>query len=68
MKNGTASCGSGKVVLGGGCSCDTQALGDGYNQICRGYPVSDSSFRCQSYSPDAGADFTAYAICARLGD
>jgi len=64
----TASCSGGKVVLGGGCSCETQAFSSGYNQICRGFPASDSSFVCHGYSPSSGASFTAYAICARMGN
>jgi len=64
----TASCSAGKVVLGGGCSCETQAFSSGYNQICRGFPASDSSFVCHGYSPNSGASFTAYAICARMGN
>ena len=64
----TASCSAGKVVLGGGCSCETQAFSSGYNQICRGFPASDSSFVCHGYSPSSGVSFTAYAICARMGD
>ena len=64
----TVSCSAGKVVLGGGCSCETQAFASGYDQTCRGFPVSDSSYRCHSYSPNSGAAFTAYATCARMGN
>jgi hypothetical protein len=64
----TAICGAGKVVLGGGCSCNGQTPGGGYNQTCHGYPSGDSSFRCQSFATAASAPFTAYATCARLGD
>ena len=65
----TVFCGAGKVVLGGGCSCGTSAGGStGYNQTCHGYPWTDTSFRCNSYSTASSAPFSAYAICARVGD
>ncbi|HIG72115.1 MAG TPA: hypothetical protein EYQ46_19085 [Myxococcales bacterium] len=64
----TAICGAGKVVLGGGCSCNGQTPGGGYNQTCHGYPSGDSSFRCQSFATAASAPFTAYATCARMGN
>ena len=52
----TATCPSGKKILGGGCAHPTTA----YSQ---GYPGTDTSFTCALSDTLSN---TAYAICARV--
>jgi hypothetical protein len=61
--NVTASCPAGKVVLGGGCACSGVL-----DSICYGYPSSSTGYTCFNAENDSSQSFTAYAICARMGN
>ena len=59
----TATCSAGKVIVGGGCSCS------GFNDsFCNGYPNTTTSYLCRNTEDNASQSFTAYAICARVGN
>jgi hypothetical protein len=58
-----AVCSAGKILLGGGCA------GSGItDSVAYGYPVNSTSYRCNNAEDNSGQTFTAYAICARVGN
>jgi hypothetical protein len=59
----TATCSGGKTIIGGGCACSGVT-----DSTCYGYPNSNSSYFCTNAEDSPNQSFTAYAICARIGN